>query len=54
MERIPARAASKAPATNRAMTRMRPAFVLINFEIILLLVTGGSQVNEPSLVRPRD
>jgi len=51
IERIPARAASRAPATNSATIRITPAFVLINFEIILLLVAGGSDDNKTSLAK---
>jgi hypothetical protein len=44
IERMPARAASNAPDTNSATIRMRPAPVLINFEIILPLVAGGTHL----------
>jgi hypothetical protein len=50
IERMPARAASKAPDTNSATIRMRPTSVLINFEIILPLATGGTQVDKLRLV----
>lgn len=53
IERIPARAASRAPDTNSATIRMTPTFVLINFEIILLLVAAGSQVDETRLATHR-
>jgi hypothetical protein len=47
IERMPARAASNAPDTNSATIKMTPTFVLINFEIILLLVARGSHLDKP-------
>jgi hypothetical protein len=45
IERIPARAASNAPATNSVTTRIMPTSVLINSEIILPLPGYGMQVS---------
>jgi hypothetical protein len=49
IERMPAQAASNAPDTNSATIRMMPTSVLINFEIILPLITGGAHSVETNL-----
>ena len=49
IERIPARAASRAPDTNSATIRMMPTFVLINFEIILPL-SGGTSITKVTVI----
>ena len=53
IERIPARAASNAPDTNSATSRIMPTSVLINFEIILPLITGSGHFDETHLARHR-
>ena len=53
IERMPAQAASNAPDTNSATIRMMPTFVVINFEIILPLVAGGSRFDETHLAKDR-
>ena len=54
IERIPARAASNAPDTNSATSRIMPTSVLINFEIILPLITGRGHFDETHLARNRE